>query len=1536
MRKVTKILGMVLSTIILLSIFLPVSISLVLSLKSVQNYVVDKAAAFASEYIGAPVEIGRIDIDILSRVSVEDFLVRDHDQDTLLYAREARALFSGFNIARDGLRIASAEATDACFCLRELDESGELNIRPIVARLSNPNGQSKFQLFIDHIHGENLRFVYERNEHRNPEYGIDYYDMDIHDIDVCIKDFAVSKAKVWADIVSLSAREKSGFEIGSLSTYFYVDRGVIRFDNFDISTANSHIYLPRYLIEGGSWECYKHFVDDVRMTGSVEHSSLSTADLGYFAPGLRDWNLKIENVDASVDGVVRDMSGVVNNLDMGEATNLEATIRMQGLPEWQTTQYTAGIKHLTTTSEDILAIIDNVVKEPLPDKVNDIIRNASTADLRATFGGRLDSFRVVGNLATAVGRVSADATIKKAAEGRYAIDGVVNTSSLELGNLLDVKSLGSADTHIVAKATVGGGDLLADVDARIDGLGFGKYRYRDIKVDGSVEGSEYSVVVNSLDENLEFDLYGAMSLDEERPTYDFSADIRRADLHALGINRRDSVSVISAMLGARAEGKSIDEMDGGVSIADVVYRYADKELTTDRLTVELSGGDNSRSVVLASEFVDLQFQSRLGYRDIFEYLYNSLKTYVPLLYDDSERSQVVGGNSAADYSMLKVRAGESINDLLDAISGGMMMAPETELSLMFSPSSNLISIQAESEALEYGGVIMANAEIDINNRSDSLSMWINSSGIYMGSRLVMPNFSATGGARENRISLTAGFRDDRDNQSGMLGLSAKFSRNQQTKRRSIHIDIRPSHFTTDTQQWKLSAKGIDIDSSRIQINSFQIARPEQQLIIDGVASRSRNDSIRLTLKNFDLAPLSAFTERVGYNFSSRANGYASMKSALRNPEIEANIDLDDIAVNDITAPPQRITSNWDFEDNRARVFIADRTTADTVIRGYYQPSDNRYYARAKMGRVKLALLQPFLKGIISDIQGDADVDVNILGRGRQAKLNGGATVDSMAVKVDYLNTRYFAPGGRVEVKDNHFIARDVKVYDSEGNDGSFSMDISLEHLSNVTFNIDIEAHDMLVLDTDSKDNDLFYGHVYASGGASFRGDKRGLKMDVEGTSSDNSHFYMPLTGKGDASFADFVKFTEPKTEERDTSAYLTRRMMAYERKNRPVNTMGSVMDIDLALNILPNIDIQLVIDPTVGDVIKAKGSGQLAMHIVPKANIFEMRGDYTISEGTYLFTLQNILNKKFDVVPGSSIHWTGDPLGAMLNIDAIYSTKASLRPLLGNSLQGIDMSRAVPVDCYIKLTDELMSPTVTFDVQVPNVAPEIQTVIQSTLNDQQAIATQMLWLLAANSFSAEDTGAMGASLSATTGFELLSNQLSNWLSGDNYNIVLRYRPRTELSGDEVDFGFSKSWFNNRLIVEVEGGYLSDVSIQSAENASNFVAEGFITWLIDPEGTFKFKGFTQTIDRYGENQGMQESGVGLYYSESFNTFGEWARSIRQRVESNENRKARREKREERRKERAEKRASKDNSSDVESVDILGDEEPTIDEEDIILE
>ena len=593
-------------------------------------------------------------------------------------------------------------------------------------------------------------------------------------------------------------------------------------------------------------------------------------------------------------------------------------------------------------------------------------------------------------------------------------------------------------------------------------------------------------------------------------------------------------------------------------------------------------------------------------------------------------------------------------------------------------------------------------------------------------------------------------------------------------------------------------------------------------------------------------------------------------------------------------PPQDIISDWDFNQNRARVFICDHGTRDTLIRGYYQPNGTRYYANARIRRLKAELIQPFLKGIVSDIEGDVNVYATIIGEGRMAHLNGRATVESLATTVDYTKVRYHAPWGELRVEDNHIYADGIELFDPNGNKGVYKMDLNLNHLSNVTYDISIDAQNMLVLDTKSKDNDYFYGHAFATGSAEFRGDKRGIKMDIEATSSGDSHFYMPLSGKEDVSYADFVKFRTAEVQGPDTTAFLTRRMLAYERKNRPVSSGGSAMDMEMTLNVLPNVEMQLVIDPTVGDIIQGRGTGQITMHIVPNANIFEMRGEYTISEGDYLFTLQNIWHKLFTVVPGSTVSWNGDPMGAQLNIDAVYETKASLTPLIGNSLQGIDTSRAVPVECYIKLTDDMMSPTVTFDVKVPNVAPEIQTVIEKALNDQQSIATQMFWLLVANSFSAENVGAMGASLGATTGFELLSNQLSNWLSGENYNIVLRYRPRTEQTGDEVDFGFSKSMLNNRLLVEVEGGYLSDAAMQA--RASNFVGEAFITWLIDPDGAFRLKGFTQTIDRYGENQGLQESGVGVYYAESFNTFKEFGRSIRRRFTNPERQQKRKERRE----------------------------------------
>ena len=1519
MRKVIKILAKVLSAIVLLLIFLPIFATLLLNLDAVQNFVVRHATEYVSESLGTRVSIKRIDLDLFTRVRVEGFYVEDYERDTLLYVDRATASLSSLNIKRDGLCLNGARAQGAKFYLREM-QNGELNIKPIIAKLQNPNSKSEFRLYIEDLEVYNLDFHYTTLKPRNPEYGVDYGDIRILNTDARIENFSVVKGAVRGDIKRFSADERSGFRVDHLSGVMYVYGGVIHVDDLAVKTPHSSLYMPRMHINGEDWLEYKEYIEKVDMDMVASHSKISSDDIAYFAPSLRPWGITLRNMDVSFKGTVDDFEATAYDVNFGDDSYLDATAHITGLPEWRTANYIVGVEKMHLNADDASEILSAVMTRPIPDNIQEMINRVEWVEMRATFGGRWDSFRVAGNINSATGHLRTDVNIGTVPNNRYSLNGLISVEDLHLGKLLDKPKLGALTATLNAAGRFGdmaSGGIVGDVSLSVDEFGYADYIYHDITGVGVVNGNKFYGEVSSLDPNLEFDMFADVDFDATNPYYRLSMMLEYADLHALGINKRDEISTLSANVGIDISGATLEELNGYVSIADAEYHYPGGDIYSNRIRVDLDSSPQQKYVQCKSDFFDFDFRSRSSYRDIYNYLYNSLKTYVPLLYDNDSEVVVQEGavvNSANDYTVFTLTANDDINSLLDAIAGGLVVAPETNISLTFNPRSNNIILKGRSEGIEYSGVIMSNIELDINNSSrDSMSVRVRTDGIYRGTKLLMPNLNINGGARENRITLTAGFKDG-DKRSAMLGLAANFSMNEQTNRRSIHVNVTPSHFTADDAQWKLYARGIDIDSSRIAVHDLRIMRGDQMLRVDGVASRQREDSICVTLNRFDISPISQITGRIGYNFEGASTGYATVKSALSNPEIEARISLDDWSVNGLAAPPQDIITDWDFKQNRARVFVCDRASQDTLIHGYYQPNGVRYFARADIPRLSAKLIQPFLIGIVSDIEGDVSAHVTIQGEGRMAKLNGYGVVESIGCKVDYTNVRYSAPYGVLRVEDNHIYADGIELFDQSGNKGVYKMDLDLNHLSNVTYDISIDANNVLVLDTKAKDNDYFYGHVYATGSASFRGDKRGLKMDIEATSNDNSRFYMPLTGKVDVTYADFVKFRTSDAVSPDTTAFLTRRMMAYERKHRTVSNIGSVMDMDMTFNVLPNIEMQLVIDPTLGDIIKGRGKGQLTMHIVPEANIFEMRGEYTISEGDYLFTLQNIWHKLFKVVPGSTVSWNGDPMGAQLNIDAIYETKASLKPLIGNSLQGIDTSRAVPVECYIKLTDDMMEPTVTFDVKVPNVAPEIQTVIDKALNDQQSIATQMFWLLAANTFSSDDTGATGASLSATTGFELLSNQLSNWLSGENYDIVLRYRPRTEQTGDEVDFGFSKSWLDNRLIIEVEGGYLSDEALKATERASNFVGEAFITWLIDPDGAFRLKGFTQTIDRYGENQGMQESGVGVYYSESFNTFKELGRSLRarftrdsvtraeRRMERDSARDARRRKRDERQKAR----------------------------------
>lgn len=1506
MRRIVNILAKMVSAIVLALIFLPLLVALLFEIPAAQNFVAREATEIISRKLGTRISIDRVDIGLFYRVSLDGFYVEDFQRDTLLYAGRLDARIKSLGLFGGGLVFSRAELSDARFCLRETPD-GEMNIKQVVDKLSKKDkarAEGKFRLEIERLETDGLDFCMERLEHRNPSYGVDFADMHLIDIRAELKNFTIDGPVIHTDIGRLAMRERSGFVVEDLAGCLCIANGCIDIREGHIRTAKSNIELPSLSLIGLDWALYKNFVEEVDITAQVVNTTLSSDDIAYFSPKMKDWHLTLTDVNADVSGPVADMSGSLRSVRTGADTKLSVDFAAQGLPDVGKGHFKADISELTTSAADVDRLAAALTGKNLPDEVLRIAKNAGKIGLTGKFDGTLTAFAADAALATEIGGATCLLQVSSLRDGCRGVLGDVKTSSLQLGELLENDLLGPLSLNVHVNGELSSEHSDAEVSGEILRLGINGYDYDSLRMKGHLVNREFNGLIEARDRNLRFDFRGLLDLnDEQRPRYDFALDLEEANLAALGVNRRDSVSVLAARIAARAVGRTLDDLNGIIFVRDVSYRYNDRELAADSVVIVGRNSLSDKFIRLRSDFVDADYEGKTSYKEVFAYLQQRFRDYVPTL-DGGPGWQAQHPDTvelADGYSQLTVNV-RKINPLVNAVSPGLQIADGSQLLLRINPANDKLSFEAASDYIERGRMLVTRLNLDAHNRGDSLVFAASTEDLYLNS-FHMSRVGMSGGAKDNKLELITDFADTIGDVSGRIGFRSEFARGRGPAGRQIDLRLTPSYISRGEKTWNIYTDGITADTSRIRIDRFRMVNAGQQLLLDGVVSRRLQDSVQLTLHNFELAPFSQFTSSMGYRVDGRTNGSATMKAVLGAGEVQADIVVDSISINDLAVPSIWLRSRWDFIQNRAGILVQQRENLDTLVRGFYAPSQKRYYARATIDAVELSALDPLLKGVVERTGGNADVDIALRGSGKEANLSGQIAVRDFTTTVDFTQVTYTMPRAVIEVKNNHLIAEGVPLYDPEKNEGLFSIDLNLEHLSNIFYSVKVLPKELMVLNTTSKDNDLFYGRIFASGSATIAGSKGGVKMDIVATTEGDSEFYMPLSGQSNAKTADFVTFVTP--EQIDTTDYLVRKKLLFQQQGRKKEAAGSTMDITMALNVQDNTAFQLVIDPTVGSALKGRGNGMLNLHINPGNGIFNMYGDYTLIEGSFLFSLQNIITKKFIIESGSMIQWTGEPVDARLDINAVYKLKTSLQPLLNTVTASSDddqsgsriSDRSVPVDCKIHIGGRLSNPQLDFSVVVPVTDIETQAAVASVLNTQEAQAQQFISLVALGTFSNSGSANIGASSGVATGLEMLTNQLTNWFSTDDYRIILNYRAGSEMTGDEVDFGFSTNLINNRLLVEVEGNYIIDNKQAVSNNVSNFMGEAHVTWLIDKSGNLRLKAFTQTIDRFDENQGLQETGIGISYKEDFNNFKDLKQRIRDRFTNKKRQKKRQARREE---------------------------------------
>ena len=302
---------------------------------------------------------------------------------------------------------------------------------------------------------------------------------------------------------------------------------------------------------------------------------------------------------------------------------------------------------------------------------------------------------------------------------------------------------------------------------------------------------------------------------------------------------------------------------------------------------------------------------------------------------------------------------------------------------------------------------------------------------------------------------------------------------------------------------------------------------------------------------------------------------------------------------------------------------------------------------------------------------------------------------------------------------------------------------------------------------------------------------------------------------------------------------------------------------------------------SVGDVIKGRGSGNLNINLDRKGNL-GISGDYIIDNGDYLFTLGNVLNKPFSVENGGKVTFSGDIDNAEIDLKAIYRLKASLFEIL----QDDRFNERIPVECQILLSGKLFNPIVGFNIDLPSADEERRAYLNNVITTEEEMSRQFLYLLVMNSFysdpvrssvaggstSTAATGTTGTSAMAVTTTEMLSHQLSNWLSqiSNDFDIGFVYRPGyKDINAQEVEVALSTQPLNDKVTIN---GNFDVRGAEGTSGTSDKITGDFdIEYKITEKIRFKF--FNRFNNPYTGKGAPYTQGFGLFFRKDFDQFSD---------------------------------------------------------------
>ena len=1426
---------------------------LILQSPAVQTYLTQKLAQELSKELNTNITVQGVSVSFFNKLILKDVLIEDQKHDSLLFVHELVAGIDSFSLKKRYVSINQLKLQQTC-----------LNVNTDSTGL--PNYQFLLDLFgkKDTAKTDSLRagydFVINKFDFNDAKIKYAYADSTgAHQIFLDDISFGVSEIKVLAEnigfrINKFELNDQKEFKLEDFSANFLSTPDSLIITQLHSKTPHSEITEANLYVDKSKIGS-EHDFKKLKVNIDLKKSVVSLKDVGLLVPSLKGMDENIE-VSGQASGNLADLKGKNIELSIRENTRLAFDIRLSGLPDIENTYMHIDLKQS-------FADLNELSQVKLPDdfpltqlKLPSQLIRAGVIEYNGNFTGFLSDFVAYGTFKSKWGVLTTDISFVPSAGEKLKMNGKLKTVNFQLGELVqsdildnitfngDVKGLLNQKTH----------DFSASVSGRIDSLMLNDYQYKNIELAGDILNKRFNGSLVADDPNLKFHFDGVFDLNVPVPVFNFNMLVEKANLKELKLVSGFKQSAVSFTMNANFTGNNIDNLAGSIHFKEGVYQNENGLLSFDNFDLK-TFNENEPVLQVRSDFLDADIRGQYQLHNLHNSVLKIITNYLPssgLKYPD----QPTMNNFDFRFNL------KDINRFTRVLLPELKM--ETgEIEGSINSEKNTLTVNASFPEIKYQTAVLRKFTVNLTGDS-KLYMRNKVEEFDLGEQFKVHNLSLISEAEDDVMDSKLAWNNFDDvSYSGSINTSTKFF--AQKNRPHVEISVKPTRLYLADSLWQINSALITIDSTLIKINKLRLSSKGQSVTADGSINKNQSDKLNLIFNQIDLRSLDRLTGE-DLELRGELDGTLSLFDIY-----ERALFLSDLRVGNLSLLGQpigdaNIQSRWDRDAQEIDVDLLVKSKEQNLLHafGIYNPGKDSLSVYTNFDHFSLLILQPLMGSSFANFHGDATGKVWIHGPSGHIQHDGALFAANAGLMLSDLQANYNL-NDSVRFSGDKIIFPDIKIQDDYGNSGVFSGSIQHQTFSKMIYDMTIKTNKILAINTTPQINEQFYGKLFGSGIVRITGKGAQVLINGAARTEKGTEMNISLEYEGDAQQYDFLNFV--------THGYQPKIPLYIA----PVS--NSDVQIKLDVEVTPEAKAQLIYNSKIGDVIRSQGTGNLQVSIDNDYNV-SLFGTYTVEQGDYLFTLQNVINKKFEIQQGGTIEWNGDPEVATVNLNAIYRLKASLSDLFASNGTDINANynQRIPVLCKINLTQNLSNPAIKFDVELPSTDDRTRDDVNQYISSEEDMNKQILSLLVLGKFYTPEylrgsySGANN-NVVGSTASELFSNQLSNWLSkiSNDFDVGVNYRPGNQITNDEIELALSTQMFNDR--VSINGNIGNNLSQRTSANSNGLVGDADVNVKLTNNGKLQLKAYNHANNNLIYETSPYTQGVGLSYREDFNNFNE---------------------------------------------------------------